>query len=546
MKSMAPALIYEEASLIKRAIRDVYSREVEEILVDGEEGWRAARDFMRMLMPTHAKKVQLWKDPQPLFAKAQVEAQLDAMLLPNVQLRSGGYLVINQTEALVAIDVNSGRSTRERGIEETALRTNMEAAEEAARQLRLRDLAGLIVIDFIDMESRRNNAAVEKRLKDALKNDRARIQVGSISHFGLLEMSRQRLRPSLTESSFITCPHCGGSGHVRGIESAALSVLRGIEDEGGRRRSAEIVVHVAGAIALYILNQKRVRLGEIEQRFGLHVTFQPDDSLRPPEMRIERIRAAAATDGPAPISQLPPPEAFEDPDEQIETPEEIPVALEASVAAENSEESEAGQDDEADRPGETPEEGEQRRKRRRRRRRGGRREEGAAEVAPAEGAVIADPDAQETQAGDAADTPPEGEPQEGDAGALGDDGERKRRGRRGGRRRRRDGPATGEEAAEGETLVAEQAAELDAAPAHAGPAPADAFGGSNAPESLDAGEQPEPAAPVEKSNTLTLKPAAVEAPVAEIARPEPIIAPAVPPMLVEAAPSEKKRGWWRR
>ena len=248
MKSVAPALIYEEASLIKRAIRDVYSRDIDEILVDGEDGWRAAHDFMRMLMPTHAKKVQLWRDGgQPLFARNQVEAQLDGMLMPTVQLRSGGYLVINQAEALVAIDVNSGRSTRERNIEETALRTNLEAADEVARQLRLRDLAGLIVIDFIDMESKRHNAMVERRMKEALKNDRARIQVGHISHFGLLEMSRQRLRPSLAETSFIACPHCGGTGHVRSTESAAIHVLRGIEDEGGKRRAAEIVVHVATA-----------------------------------------------------------------------------------------------------------------------------------------------------------------------------------------------------------------------------------------------------------------------------------------------------------
>ena len=245
LHSVAPALIYEEASLIKRAIRDVYSRDIDEIRVDGEDGWRAARDFMRMLMPSHAKKVQLWRDGgQPLFAKHQVEAQLDAMLTPTVQLQSGGYLVINQTEALVAIDVNSGRSTRERNIEETALRTNLEAADEVARQLRLRDLAGLIVIDFIDMEGEEAQRAVERRLKEALKNDRARIQVGQISHFGLMEMSRQRLRPSLAETSFIICPHCGGIGHVRSTESAAIHVLRGIEEEGAKRRAAEIVVHV--------------------------------------------------------------------------------------------------------------------------------------------------------------------------------------------------------------------------------------------------------------------------------------------------------------
>ncbi len=213
MQSVAPALIYEEASLIKRAIRDVYSRDVDEILVDGEEGWKAARDFMRMLMPTHVKKVQLWRDGgAPLFARQQVEAQLDAMLVPTVQLRSGGYLVIDQTEALVAIDVNSGRSTRERGIEETALRTNLEAAEEIGRQLRLRDLAGLIVIDFIDMEAKKHNAAVERRMKEALKDDRARIQLGSISHFGLMEMSRQRLRPSVAETSQTACPHAAVPG----------------------------------------------------------------------------------------------------------------------------------------------------------------------------------------------------------------------------------------------------------------------------------------------------------------------------------------------
>jgi ribonuclease E len=299
MKSVAPALIYEEASLIKRAIRDVYSRDIDEILVDGEEGWKAARDFMRMLMPSHVKKVQLWRDTQPLFARQQVEDQLDAMLSPTVQLRSGGYLVINQTEALVAIDVNSGRSTRERGIEETAVRTNLEAVDEVARQLRLRDLAGLIVIDLIDMESRKNNASVERRLKEALKNDRARIQVGHISHFGLMEMSRQRLRPSLAETSFVTCPHCGGTGHVRGTESAAIHVLRDIEEEGAKRRAAEILVRVASPIAMYILNHKRARLGEIEARYAMHVTFAGDDTLIPPQVRIDRVR-------PQVISDLPP------------------------------------------------------------------------------------------------------------------------------------------------------------------------------------------------------------------------------------------------
>ena len=382
MQSVAPALIYEEASLIKRAIRDVYSRDVDEILVDGEEGWKAARDFMRMLMPTHVKKVQLWRDGgAPLFARQQVESQLDAMLVPTVQLRSGGYLVIDQTEALVAIDVNSGRSTRERGIEETALRTNLEAAEEVARQLRLRDLAGLIVIDFIDMESKKHNAAVERRLKDALKDDRARIQLGSISHFGLLEMSRQRLRPSVAETSQTACPHCGGTGHVRSTDSAALHVLRAIEDEGSKRRAAEIMVHVAGSVAMFILNHKRVRLMEIEQRTGMKVCFSPDDSLLPGQTRIDRLRAMTPQDLPPPISQT---QARMD-------ASEAQSAIIADPAEDDLQEDEADETDTQAEPGasravaggpeDTSEEG-QRRRRKRRRRRGGRREDGGADTAP--------------------------------------------------------------------------------------------------------------------------------------------------------------------
>ncbi len=520
MKSMAPALIYEEASLIKRAIRDVYSRDVDDILVDGEVGWRAARDFMRMLMPTHAKKVQLWKDPQPLFAKAQVEEQLDAMMLPTVQLRSGGYLVINQTEALVAIDVNSGRSTRERGIEETALRTNLEAAEEAARQLRLRDLAGLIVIDFIDMESRRNNAAVEKKLKDALKDDRARIQLGSISHFGLLEMSRQRLRPSLAETSFVTCAHCLGTGTVRSTESAALHVLRAVEEEGGKRRAAEVTVHVAGAIALYILNNKRVRLAEIEARHGMKVSFAADESLLPPEIRIERVRAAALSELPAPVSQLAPPEPFEDPDEE-------PADAMAMAAATPVEEAE---DDEADLPraGETAEEREQRGKRRRRRRRGGRRDDAAPGADAVAEAPMPLPDAEVPDAevphefdavlavGEAAmDAAPDGDAPvdavPGETAAEAAD-RAKRRGRRGGRRRRGGSDAVpGEDGAE-QTPAATAAAYQPAPyspPAYSGPTPADPFGGAAAYDIFDAIEQaeqqralaafaPQPAAPVQQ------------------------------------------------
>ena len=390
MQSVAPALIYEEASLIKRAIRDVYSRDVDEILVDGEEGWKAARDFMRMLMPTHVKKVQLWRDGgAPLFARQQVEAQLDAMLVPTVQLRSGGYLVIDQTEALVAIDVNSGRSTRERGIEETALRTNLEAAEEIGRQLRLRDLAGLIVIDFIDMESKKHNAAVERRMKEALKDDRARIQLGSISHFGLMEMSRQRLRPSVAETSQSACPHCGGTGHVRSTDSAALHVLRAIEDEGSKRRAAEIMVYVAGPVAMFILNNKRIRLMEIEQRTALKVCFSADDTLLPGQTRIERLRALSPQDLPPPISQT---QARMD-SFDASASADADVALDKDVGEAEDQIGDAVQspaENEAVGPDDNSEES-QRRRRKRRRRRGGRREDGS----PSPGEMPMPPDAEQ-------------------------------------------------------------------------------------------------------------------------------------------------------
>ncbi|WP_417804129.1 Rne/Rng family ribonuclease [Thalassospira lucentensis] len=292
LQSQAPCLIYEEADLIKRSIRDLYARDVDEVLVEGDEGYRIAKDFMKMLMPSHAKRVQPYKDQGvPLFHRFQVESQLDAMLNPVVQLKSGGYIVINPTEALVAVDVNSGRSTRERNIEETAYKTNLEAAEELARQLRLRDLAGLIVVDFIDMEDHRNQGAVERKLKEAMRNDRARLQIGRISPFGLLEMSRQRLRPSLVESAFEVCKHCRGVGLVRSVESAALHLLRVLEEEGMRRRSGTLTVHVASEVALYILNRKRDTLAEIEQRYGFTVMIFGDDSLISPDHRIERSRA---------------------------------------------------------------------------------------------------------------------------------------------------------------------------------------------------------------------------------------------------------------
>jgi len=289
LESTAPALIHEEASIIKRAVRDHYSKDVEEVIVEGDDAYRQAKDLMKMLVPSHAKKVQPYKDTiVPLFNHFHIEAQLETMNTPEVQLKSGGYIVINLTEALVAIDVNSGRATRGRNIEETALKTNIEAATEVARQLRLRDLAGLVVIDFIDMEVHRNQTAVERRLKEAMRKDRARIQIGRISPFGLLELSRQRLRPSITETISEVCPHCAGSGTRRSIESTALHVLRGIEEEGARQRAKEMEVFVHSQVALYLLNFKREAVADIEQKFEIKIIVLEDDNLISPDFNINR------------------------------------------------------------------------------------------------------------------------------------------------------------------------------------------------------------------------------------------------------------------
>ncbi len=295
LKSIAPCLIYEEANLIKRAMRDLYAPDIEAILVEGDAGYVRARDFMRMLMPGHARRVHHYRDNVvPLFFRYQVENQINALHSPVVRLRSGGYLVINQAEALVAIDVNSGRATRERHIEETATRTNLEAADEIARQLRLRDLAGLIVIDFIDMEDGRNNAAVERRLKEAMRHDRARVQIGRISHFGLMELSRQRLRPSLLELNFEKCPHCHGTGHIRLVESTALLALHALEEEGIRQSASEAVISMPSNAAQYILNNKRDALTSIERRYGMLVRIRNDEDVVPPEFPIERVRGKKA------------------------------------------------------------------------------------------------------------------------------------------------------------------------------------------------------------------------------------------------------------
>ncbi|VCU58504.1 Ribonuclease E [Tritonibacter mobilis] len=293
LKSIAPAKIYEEGDLIKRSIRDLYNREIDEVLVEGERGYRIAKDFMKMIMPSHAKNVKNYHDQLPLFARYQVESYLGGMFNPTVQLKSGGYIVIGVTEALVAIDVNSGRATKEASIEETALKTNLEAAEEVARQLRLRDLAGLIVIDFIDMDERKNNAAVEKRMKDKLKTDRARIQVGRISGFGLMEMSRQRLRPGMIEATTAPCPHCHGTGLIRSDDSMALSILRQIEEEGTRRRSREVLVKCPVDIANYLMNQKREHIAQIEARYGLSVRIEGDVTLVSPDFSLEKFKTAS-------------------------------------------------------------------------------------------------------------------------------------------------------------------------------------------------------------------------------------------------------------
>jgi len=288
LQSQAPSLVYEEGNLIKRSIRDLYNKDVEEIIVAGSEAYREAKDFMRMLMPSHAKNVTLYQEPEPLFTRHKIESQLNAMFSPYVTLRSGGYLVINQTEALVAVDVNSGKSTREFSIEETALNTNLEAADEIARQLKLRDLAGLIVIDFIDMEEKRNNRAVERRLKEALRLDRARIQVGRVSHFGLLEMSRQRLRTGILEGSTSQCPHCQGTGIIRSTESVALAVLRGLEDAITAGARTPLIATTTPSVALYILNNKRSFINDMEARHGLPIAVTGSDKLAGANFTIEK------------------------------------------------------------------------------------------------------------------------------------------------------------------------------------------------------------------------------------------------------------------
>ncbi|WCK03163.1 Rne/Rng family ribonuclease [Agrobacterium tumefaciens] len=433
LNSTAPCLVYEEGSLIKRSIRDLYNKDISEIIVSGEEGYREAKDFMKMLMPSHAKVVQPYRDIHPIFSRSGIEAQLDRMLQPQVTLKSGGYLIINQTEALVSIDVNSGRSTREHSIEETALTTNLEAAEEVARQLRLRDLAGLVVIDFIDMEEKRNNRSVEKKLKDCLKNDRARIQVGRISHFGLLEMSRQRIRASVLESTTQVCQHCGGTGHVRSESSIALHVLRGVEEYLLRNTTHNITVRCTPETALYLLNHKRGSIVDYEGRFGVAIIIAADSSVGAQHFAIDR---GEAVENPVKIEsliQMLPNFVEEEDDIVIEVEEDEDE--EEIVKAESTQPRQQPQ-------GDNGEDGKRKRKRRRRRRgKGGQNEQNGAldgqsgndaEDDDAEG----DDDGVETdEAGADAD-----ENGANEAANADEDGKRKRRrrGKRGGRRNRDD------------------------------------------------------------------------------------------------------------
>ncbi|MCW2316849.1 ribonuclease E [Rhodoblastus acidophilus] len=561
LSSSAPALVYEEGSLIKRAIRDLYNKEIDEVMVAGEPGYREARDFMRLLMPSHVKNVVAYRDPQPIFAKWGAESQLDALFHNQVTLRSGGYIVINQTEALVAIDVNSGRSTREHNIEDTALRTNLEASDEVARQLRLRDLAGLIVVDFIDMEESRNNRAVERRLKEALKDDRARIQVGRISHFGLLEMSRQRIRTGVLEGSSVVCPHCAGVGTVRSTSSVAVHVMRVLEDALIKSATHNVILRTRTDIALYILNQKRALLRLIEERFGVSVTVEADDSLAG--------GAYHALERGEPVD----PVRRYDPRRPLEEAEPIG---EAETEAEFDEEIQA-ETSEPEAEGEDRDEAESRRRRRRRRGRGRsfEREPAIDPAAPQpsdEGLNL-----MATIGGDLmspAEPQPEGDEQTEEGRSEG------RRGR--GRWRRRGRGRNGEftdfsgdwrpsaaEGGEGEAVesapvegeIAEVAAgeptplapsEFEAQQAEA-PAPTEveAFAAAE-PEQIAApaptAEPAQTAAPAESESTPVGD--SHEAP-AELAAPEPVVEerPAQPelPVITTADPAAPKRsGWWSR
>nr|WP_183942939.1 ribonuclease E/G [Sphingomonas sp. BK580] len=510
LSSSAPALIYGDSDLMKRAIRDIYNKDIDEVIVEGSDGYRQAKEFMRLLMPSHAKKVKHYSDPVPLFQRAGVEEQLAAMYHPVVQLKSGGYLVINPTEALVSIDINSGRSTREHNIEQTATATNLEAAHEIARQLRLRDMAGLVVIDFIDMDNGSNVRKVEKAMKEALKNDRARIQVGRISSFGLMEMSRQRLRTGVLEASTRPCPHCEGTGFVRTASSSGISALRLIEDEAARGRGSLLTLRCSQEAAFYVLNRKRADIAEIEDRYGVQVEIIPDEEQEGARMSVE-------ANGPPPAH----PPKFDRPIVEVED-DLIEDEVEEEFEDEEVEET-------ADTPRERADAGDDeggrgnRRRRRRRGRRGRTRPEGEnegdVEAGEAEGE-------DEEELVDAADPVEDEEAVEADAEAPAETGEREggRRRRRGRRNRRRDGDR-GEEAAATAEALADQAAEPEA---------------EAEPEAIAAPE-PEPA-PVPKTRRRPRARAATAAVTEpEVQTEEPEAETPAPAPAAEEAPAKPKR-----
>ncbi len=535
LKSIAPAPIYEEGNLIHRAIRDLYNRDIDEVIVEGEAGYRQAKDFMKMIMPSHAKNVKNYTDPTPLFAKHKVEGYLADMFNPTVQLKSGGYIVIGITEALVAIDVNSGRATKEGSIEETALKTNLEAAEEVARQLRLRDLAGLIVIDFIDMDERRNNAAVEKRMKDKLKTDRARIQVGRISAFGLLEMSRQRLRPGMLEATTQPCKACHGTGLIRSDDSLALSILRQLEEEGPKRRAKEVTVTAPVAIVNYLMNEKRDYLAAIEARYGLSIRIEADAMLVAPDYKIDRSKVATRRIvAAAPIVSMDA-TLMDDIEEEDVTVEEEDIT---SETVETPSRPEAEGDD--DQP-----------KKKRRRRRGGRgrrkkTDDGQDDASRAEG----DEDAEGGDEPEAAETPehtPDAEPVAAEAEAEvapeaeapAEPAEKPKRKRA---TRSRKKPEEVPAVAETPTPEAEPVAEAEATPVAEPVAEA-------TPEAEPAAEaapvaEPEPeAAPEPEPMVETV--AAEPAPEPE-AQPAPEPEPAMESAAEAEPPKPKRRGWWSK
>ncbi|MEM6635098.1 MAG: Rne/Rng family ribonuclease [Pseudomonadota bacterium] len=523
LKSIAPAKIYEEGDLTKRSIRDLYNREIDEVLVEGEAGYRVAKDFMKMIMPSHAKNVKHYQDPLPLYARYQVETYLSSMFNPTVQLKSGGYIVIGVTEALVAVDVNSGKATKEGSIEETAVKTNLEAAEEVARQLRLRDLAGLIVIDFIDMEERRNNAAVEKRLKERLKTDRARIQVGRISGFGLLEMSRQRLRPGMLEASTQPCPSCHGTGLIRSDDSQGLSILRQLEEEGVRRRYREVLLKAPINVVNFLMNQKREHIAQIEARYGLSVRIEADSHLVSPDYTLERFKTQTRMiDAVAPV-----------------------VSVDAAIMSELDE---ALEEEAAEEVAVLTEDGDAKPKKKRRRRR--RRKSGAdGDIATTADEGEEKPAAEDVQMGGE-----DGPTEPAQDTSLTEDtkpAKSRRRGSRGSRGRSKS-TKTDTDAAAVEAGLEDQAPVEQPEYAAAAPDP------KAAPEP-EAAPDPE-AAPVPKveETVATAEPAEVAQPVAEVAQPVEPSAPAEPP--VETPPEEpvmatastedagppkpKRRGWW--